>query len=150
MLETLSCKNSKPQAHFLRVFFLCVFFFFWWWWCGFFFCVEGGVCMSDVNWGEVCHLKNISFPCDSHMFYHLQLSHNSWIFCWTECQALLSWLFSLENFYWYSLKLKLFPQSCLHFHFCCCFLFLTCIFLKDFISASCMLSTLFSRTLNIW
>ena len=47
----------------------------------FFFFVEGGGWMSDVNWGEVCHLKNISFPCDSHMFYHLQLSHNSWIFC---------------------------------------------------------------------
>lgn len=40
------------------------------------------MCMSDVNLGEVCHLKNISFPCDIHiMFYHLQLSHDSWIFC---------------------------------------------------------------------
>ena len=31
MLETLSCKNSKPQAHFLRVFFggRLFFFFFW-------------------------------------------------------------------------------------------------------------------------
>lgn len=52
--------------------FLCLFVFV------FCFLVEGGVCMSDVNLGEVCHLKNISFPCDIHIiFYHLQLSDSS-------------------------------------------------------------------------
>ena len=84
----------------------------------------------------------------SFWYFHLLclfLSHSSWLFCWTEYQSLFSWLFSLGNFCWNSLKLKnyfLSHVSILHF---CDGGFFFGIFEREFflrisISVSCMLA----------
>lgn len=122
---------------------VCLFLFLFFWW-------RVGCVYTMLIWGSLS-FKKIFLSLVIFTLYFTICSYLTVLGYFVEHNvSLYSLSFSVWKISRYSLTLRgISSTMSAFFHFCYCFLFLAYFFFEGFHFASCMLSTLFSRTLNI-